>query len=243
MASNKYKIAFCKTGIKELDEILGGGLPEGGSILLAGAAGTGKTILGMEFLFRGARQFNDTGLYLSLSESEDKMRQHICDFDFYEDELVDSGRVGIKEVEHDAWLMGLQPQTVHDVLARIKSAVEEVKAKRVVIDSLTAIGNNLKEEDKIREFLFRLGFELSHMGCTMILISEIPPQQFMYSSFGVEEFISDGIILLNEFERNGDLIRTLQVIKMRGIDHSRNKQVLQITKRGIAIMPLFKSGL
>ena len=234
---------FCKTGVKELDDLLTGGIPEGNVVLLSGSSGTGKTILAMEFLFKGAKLYNENGLYLSLSESEDKMIRHIQNFGFYDPSLVSSKKVQIKEIEHDAWLIGLQPQTAHDLLSRIKAVVEESKAKRVVIDSLTAICNNLKDAGMIREFIFRLGFELSQLGCTLILTSEIPPQQFVYSDYGVEEFIADGILLLSEFERNGDLIRTLQVIKMRSVDHSRVKQVLRITSDGIQLIPMFKSGV
>jgi len=233
----------CPTGIAKLDELLHGGFPVGHIILLAGASGTGKTVLSTEFLFRGADQYNERGLYLSLIESEQRMRRNVSGFTFYKDELVDSGKVQIKEIEHDAWLMGVQPQTVHDVLMRVKSTIEESKAQRVVIDSITAIGNNLKDESKVRELVFRLGYEITKLGCTMILISEIPPQSIQYSVFGVEEFVADGIILLSEFERNGELIRTLQIIKMRGVEHSRDRQIMEITSNGINLLPMFKSGI
>lgn len=236
-------LGICKTGIRELDVILGGGIPQGSSVLLAGASGTGKTVLSMEYLFRGARDFGERGLYLSLTEPAAKMQRNIGGFKFYDKKLVDSGMVNIVEIEHDAWLLGLEPITVQDVLAKIRYTVEETKAKRVVIDSLTAICTNLKDLEKIREFIFKLGFELEALNCTLVLISETEPQRFHYSIFGVEEFISDAIILLNEFERNGDLIRTLQIIKVRGADHSRTKQVLQITKDGIVLLPMFKGNI
>ncbi|MFH1722253.1 MAG: ATPase domain-containing protein [Candidatus Altiarchaeota archaeon] len=236
------EFGVCKSGIRALDEILEGGCPEGHSILVAGASGTGKTVLTSELLFRGAKEFGETGLYLSLTESADRMKRNLSKFDFFDEELVDSGKVNFLEIEHDAWLMGVQPQSVHDVLSRIKSIIDEVKPRRIVIDSVTAVCNNLKDEGKIREFIFRLGFELSRIKCTLFLISETPPLAFQYSVFGVEEFIADGIILLNEFERNGDLVRTLQVIKMRGVDHSRNKQVMNITSRGVELIPMFKGG-
>ncbi|MFC2154317.1 RAD55 family ATPase [Candidatus Altiarchaeota archaeon] len=233
---------LCKSGIKALDEILEGGFPEGHTVLMAGASGTGKTVLSSEMLFRGAKENDETGLYLSLTESSDHMRRNLMKFEFFDEELVDSGKVNFMEIEHDAWLMGVQPQSVHDVLTRIKSIIDEIKPRRIVIDSITAVCNNLKDEGKIREFIFRLGFELSRLKCTLFLISETPPLAFQYSVFGVEEFIADGIVLLNEFERNGDLVRTLQVIKMRGVDHSRNKQVMSITSKGIELIPMFKGG-
>jgi circadian clock protein KaiC len=125
----------------------------------------------------------------------------------------------------------------------MRNLIEENNAKRVVIDSITHLAEALGGEEKIREFVFELGLQLSYMDTTMILISEIPPQKFVYSVFGVEEFIADGVILLTEFERKGDLIRALQVIKMRGVDHSRSKHILKITEEGVNLIPLFKAGI
>jgi circadian clock protein KaiC len=84
---------------------------------------------------------------------------------------------------------------------------------------------------------------LMYLDCTSILISEIPPLTFKYSMFGVEEFIADGVIMLSEFERKGELLRALQVIKMRGINHSRNKHVMEILREGITLVPMFKAGI
>ena len=82
-----------------------------------------------------------------------------------------------------------------------------------------------------------------YLECTTILISEIPPQVFKYSVYGVEEFIADGVMLMTEFERKGELIRAFQVIKMRGVKHSRNKYVMKILEDGVNLIPLFKAGI
>jgi KaiC/GvpD/RAD55 family RecA-like ATPase len=95
----------------------------------------------------------------------------------------------------------------------------------------------------VRDFVFELGYQLMYLECTTIMISEIPPQTFKYSMFGVEEFIADGVILLSEFERKGELIRALQVIKMRGVAHSRNKYAMKILDEGINLIPMFKAGV
>jgi circadian clock protein KaiC len=125
----------------------------------------------------------------------------------------------------------------------MRGVIQDSKAERVVIDSITALSGSLGEEARIREFIFELGFQLTVIGCTTIMISEVPPMTFKYSPHGVEEFIADGIFLLTEFERKGDLIRALQVIKMRGTKHSRNKYVLKILENGINLVPLFKAGI
>jgi circadian clock protein KaiC len=94
----------------------------------------------------------------------------------------------------------------------------------------------------IRDFIFKLGSSLAAMECTTFLTSEVPPRTFQYSQYGIEEFIADGIIFLGDVERKGDLIRTFQVIKLRGQSHSRAKFAMSISSRnGIELAPLLKS--
>ncbi|ODS38154.1 MAG: hypothetical protein A7316_00175 [Candidatus Altiarchaeales archaeon WOR_SM1_86-2] len=245
----------CKTGIggkgevkgKEvdvLDEIIGGGIPEGHTVLLAGSSGTGKTILAQEFLFNGTK-LKDKGLYVSLSETAERMEKNIEDFRFYDKKLIDAGDITILDIKEIAELKqisfppkpGLDPNLV---LSAIRENIAINGARRVVIDSITALCQNIGDEDKIREFLYELESTLAVLGCTTLLISEIAPQQFIYSRFGIEEYISDGIILLMEHERSGELMRTLQVIKMRGTGHSRTKQAMKITLDGIKLAQLIE---
>ncbi|MCK5024906.1 MAG: circadian clock protein KaiC, partial [Thermoplasmata archaeon] len=93
-----------------------------------------------------------------------------------------------------------------------------------------------------REFILKIGKTLSDRGCTSMLISEISPSAERYSLYGVEEAIADGIVLMGNLERRGDLLRTLQVVKMRGTNHSRAKYVLDLTPAGILLVPLLKGG-
>ncbi len=228
-----------KTGISDLDNILGGGIPQGHLILLSGSCGTGKTILSQEFLFTGARESDENGIYISLSESRDKMIRNLEEFSFFDRDIVESNKIRIVDITQDARLMNLEPLTVNGIMTMMTSIIRDSKAKRVVVDSITAICSILNDKRSIRDFLFELGLQLQYLDCTTILISEVPPMKFQYSVFGTEEFISDGVILLSEFEEKGDLIRTLQVVKMRGVDHARNKQIMQITKDGIELKPMF----
>jgi KaiC/GvpD/RAD55 family RecA-like ATPase len=231
-----------KTGISGLDGILGGGIPRGHTILLSGSCGTGKTILCEQFLFNGARE-GEPGVYIALSEPKEKILKNVDNFKFYDQKLLDSNMVKVVDITTDARLKGMELQNVPGIISLMRNLIEENNAKRVVIDSITHLAEALGGEEKIREFVFELGLQLSYMDTTMILISEIPPQKFVYSVFGVEEFIADGVILLTEFERKGDLIRALQVIKMRGVDHSRSKHILKITEEGVNLIPLFKAGI
>jgi circadian clock protein KaiC len=96
----------------------------------------------------------------------------------------------------------------------------------------------------IRDFIFKLGASLAAMRCTTFLTSEVPPRVFQFSLYEIEEFIADGIIFLGDIERKGDLIRTFQVVKMRGTSHGRSKYVLNMSsKNGVELAPMLKSNL
>jgi circadian clock protein KaiC len=229
-----------KTGIAELDEILTGGIPRGSAILLSGSCGTGKTILAEQFLFHGAKEHDEMGIYISLSEPRDKIIANLEPFKFYDAKLVEDDKIKILDITQDARLVNLEPLTVSGIINMISSIIRDSGAQRVTIDSITAICNSLGNERNIREFIFELGLQLGYLDCTTIFISEIPPMNFQYSVYGIEEFIADGVILLREHEDKGELIRTLQVVKMRGVNHSRNKQILQINEDGIILKPMFE---
>ena len=229
-----------KTGVKELDDILGGGIPKGHSVLLAGSCGTGKTILSQQFLFTGSKDYNDLGIYIILSESEGKMVENLKNFSFFDKKLLDEGKVKILDITQDARLTNLEPLTVGGMLNMITSIIRDSEAKRVVVDSITAVCNSLGSEKKVRDFILELGLQLQYSNCTTLFISEVPPMKLKYSMFGVEEFIADGVILLKEYEHKADLLRTLQVIKMRGVNHSRAKHLLEITDSGISLKPWFE---
>ncbi len=232
---------LCKTGIKSLDDILNGGIPGEYTVLLAGSSGTGKTLLTQEMLLKGAKLYGEPGIYISLSEAPKKMIANMENFSYYDPELIRSGMVKVVELKSEEGMRRGKNPDPEKILKTIRSLIEENHAKRLVIDSITAIARSLKDETVIRDFITDLADTLETLYCTSILISEIPPRVVTYSVFGVEEFVSDGIILLGEFERKGDLIRTLQIIKMRGVDHPRSKQVMTIAKDGVHLMPIFKA--
>jgi len=234
-------LELVETGIKGLDEILMGGIPKGHCVLLAGSCGTGKTVMCHQFLFEGAK-VGEPGVYISLVEPTDKILKNMASFTFCNQRLIDEGKVRIVDMTQDVRLRGIEFSNVEGLIGIIKSIIEDNGAKRVVIDSITALCENIGERSKIRDFILELGFQLMYLECTTIMISEIPPQTFKYSVWGIEEFIADGVILLSDFERKGDLIRSLQVIKMRGVAHSRNKQVMKIMDEGINLLPMFKAG-
>ena len=238
-------IERCETGIPELDQILRGGIPRRNVVLLAGGSGMGKTTLTLEFLAHGAER-GEPGLFVSVTEPVGILERNAREYLFLEERFLDEGLVRLVDLRAVTKKMGIeQHQTFSGdesqaLIEVFESVVQEYGIKRLVIDSVTAICQRMEDPGRVRDFIFQLGMALAELDCTTILTSETPPRELRYSMFGVEEFISDGIVFLSEMERHNDLVRTLQVIKMRGTDHSRAKFMMDISEFGISLAPLLK---
>ncbi len=236
----------CVTGIEGLDHILNGGVPRGNTVLVAGSVGTGKTSICIEFLVRGAL-FGESSLYLSVTEPVDKLLRNVIPFDFWDDKLVKGGKLAFVDLPKIYVKLGLDKDELSLEESRVLSdaivaLVDEGHIRRLVLDSGTSVAYRLKEDERIRDFFLRLGQALSAKGCTSLLVAEIAPTTAGYSRFGLEEAIADGVIVTGNLERRGDLLRTLQVVKMRGTQHSRAKYVLDLTTTGVLLVPLLKGG-
>lgn len=240
---------FCKIGIDELDLKLGGGIPSGNTVLMVGSSGSGKTTLSMQFLANGAKM-GERGVFFTITEPLFKLTKNMENFSFYDKKMIEEGNVNIIDLRIISERLGLDAEkySVEDASALLdvlKDIADELQVKRLVIDSITALCYRLKTNEMIRDFIFKLGSSLASMGCTTILTSEVPPARqghLQYSKYGIEEFIADGIMYLGDVDRKGDLIRTLQLIKMRGTAHSRSKVALAISsENGVQITPLLKS--
>jgi len=236
----------CITGIEGLDNILTGGIPRGNTVLLTGSCGTGKTTMGLEFLVHGALA-GENSLFVSVTEASPKLLQNIIPYSFFDRNLITSGKLTFIDMPAMYDRLGLETsefsfEEISLIVDSIAQIVKELNIRRLVMDSITSVCYRLKTEEKIRDFILRLGKVLSDHGCTSILVSEISPAEERYSLYGVEEAIADGIILMGNLERRGDLLRTLQVVKMRGTQHSRTKYVLDLTPLGVLLVPMLKGG-
>ncbi|MDY6778334.1 MAG: ATPase domain-containing protein [Candidatus Nanohaloarchaea archaeon] len=229
---NDYAIE--PTGIDELDAILEGGLPQGYSILLAGDSGTGKTVMSMQWLYEGVKQ-DKRGLYLTLTESVTEATKNLQSMSFY-DETESGVRFADLRSTFDILDMrgrGVSQEDIDDLIDAIGSIVEDAGADRIVIDSITAIAQMMDDEEQIRTFMFEIGQLLSSLDATVILTSEVSGNG--YSAYGVEEFISDGIIKLQHTVRNDDIERKLRVVKLRGTSFDTGVFDFAITGDGITI--------
>lgn len=236
----------CITGIEGLDHVLNGGIPRGNTVLIAGSVGTGKTSICIEFLIHGALE-SENSLYLSVTEPSAKLLKNVIPFQFFEDRLMKQGRLRFVDLPALYEKLGIdkaafESEEVKLLVDTIAELVEENDVKRFVLDSVTSVNYRLKDAELIRDFLLRLGTVLSSKGCTSLLVSEHGPADGGALRGNVEEAIADGVIVTGNLERRGDLLRTLQVVKMRGTSHSRAKYVLDLTTEGVLLVPLLKGG-
>ncbi|MGY5855133.1 MAG: ATPase domain-containing protein [Candidatus Thorarchaeota archaeon] len=237
-----------KTGITGLDELIGGGIIEGSTVLLSGQSGSGKTIFGLQFLYNGITKYNEPGVFVTLETRPNELRTEAAQFgwDFGTLEqknaltIIDaaSGKAGLPTSEKYALRRGFDMSTLAEEIYR---AIDETKAKRLVIDCISGLGIRFSEPSEVRNELFRISALLRELKVTSLFISEIiePDSQ---SRAGVEQFVTQGLITLNLCEANGTLKRDLLVWKMKQTPHSLKKHSFKIGKSGIEIASKKKSS-
>ncbi len=239
------------TGIPGLDELIEGGFPRGRSILVSGGCGTGKTILAMQYLVKGALEHNEPGLYITVDERAELIREDMLRFGWDIKALEDEGKLAILDLS--ATKIGVPSMEQYYVeshefepeklLIKIMQMARSIGAKRFVLDSIPALGFHMEKESKIREFILKLVYYLKQTGLTSILISEIPEygkELERYSRFGVEEYVVDGVIVLRytTMPLLEGAHRILFIRKMRATKHYEGMVPLQITSEGIKLLPV-----
>ena len=240
-SSTDEKIALLSspTGISTFDSALGGGFPVGSVVLVAGSSGSGKTIFSFQWLFEGTKS-QETSMYITLTEPLFNTLKNLETMDFYDEAAVEQERLKILDLRDLCQTAaGFDPE---EVLNIIEKEVQETNAKRLVIDSITAIAYTINDKAKIRQFIFELGKMLATLGCTAILTSEVA-QVAVYSLFGVEEFISDLILRFDRFDASSGIRRKVSIVKVRGRNAQLGSYNFKITEKGICLIPKIKVEL
>lgn len=221
-----------QTGSAELDALLRGGIPRGTPTLLTGAAGTGKSTLALEYLYKGALDYGEPGIYFSYEESAEQIIDNAARFGWDLRPLLERGHLRIIHTP----LVDVNP---NEQLLQIRDLVTEMGAQRAVVDSLTMFLQGIRENSAIRQFVYQLTTMLRNAGCTALLISDPPIGVSSLSRFGVEESIIDGVVVLRiTAGREGRTReRTIEVYKMRGVAHATGEHSMKITGHGIEIFP------
>ncbi|WP_088882157.1 ATPase domain-containing protein [Thermococcus sp. P6] len=234
-----------KSGIPGFDDLIEGGFPEGTTVLVTGPTGSGKTTFGVQFVYRGVSEYNEPGVIVSLEERARDLRREMqtfgWDIEKYEKErklaIIDgvSTVVGLPSEEQYVLEGNLNAE---DFLRYIYRVVKAVDAKRLFIDSIPSIAFRLQNEGDIRKVLLQLNTILLEMGVTSILTTEAPdPERGRISRYGVEEYISRGVVILGFMEKEVELKRYLMIRKMRETKHSMKKYPFEITEEGIVVYP------
>ena len=231
------------THITALDEILDGGIPQGAIIVLTGAPGSGKTILASNWLCAGQEYAHEPGLFIAATESVDKSIESLQAFKFFNEAMINPKKLHftdlhsiLKELDLSAKPL-LNDAEIEEIIIVIRNMVDRMQAKRVVIDSITAILYKLDGPDAIRNFIFRFGKALSSLGATVLLISEAGNEPLTR----LEEFIADGIIAMSSHLGGNSRVRQLEVTKMRRTNYRSGPVIFDITEDGFMIYPKIPS--
>ena len=232
----------CLTGINGLDEITLGGLPRGRPTLVCGGAGCGKTLLGMEFLVRGATKYGEPGVCVSFEETAAELMANVESLGFNLATLVKQKKLAIDHIQVERNLIEeTGDYDLEALFVRIGHAVDGIGAKRVLLDSVEALFAGLENESVLRSELRRLFRWLKDRNLTTIVTGE--RGQGTLTRHGLEEYISDCVILLDHQVTETILTRRLRVVKYRGSTHGMNEYPFLIESDGISVLPVTSMDL
>ena len=230
------------TSIQGLDEITGGGLPKGRPTLVCGGAGCGKTLFAMEFLVRGATQYNEPGVFISFEETEKDLTANVSSLGFDLVSLVASKKIWLENIQIERSEIAESGEfNLEGLFIRIHSAIESIRAKRVVLDTIETLFSGLPNPQILRAELRRLLLWLKNKGVTTILTGE--RGESTLTRQGLEEYVSDCVILLDHRVSDQSSIRRLRVVKYRGSTHGTNEYPFLIDEDGFSVLPVTSIGL
>ncbi|HEV8028257.1 MAG TPA: circadian clock protein KaiC [Stellaceae bacterium] len=235
-------LAKAPTGIPGLDEVLLGGVPAGRPTLICGSAGCGKTLLGLTFLVKGATQFGEPGVFVSFEETSRDLAENVASLGFDVPALIAAKQLAIDHIRVErSEIEETGEYDLEGLFVRLGHAIDQIGAKRVVFDTLEALFSNLSNEAILRAELRRLFAWLRDRGLTAIITAE--RGHGTLTRHGLEEYISDCVILLDNRVQDQVTTRRLRIVKYRGSAHGTNECPFLLDDQGITVVPLSSAGL
>jgi circadian clock protein KaiC len=226
-----------RTGIPGLDEITGGGLPKGRPTLVCGGPGCGKTLLAMEFLVRGATQFGEPGAFIAFEETGEELAQNVRSLGFDLDRLVEQKKIALDHVRVEpAEIEETGEYDLEGLFLRLGLAIDAVGAKRVVLDTIEALFGGFANAALLRAELRRLFRWLKNRGVTAVITGERGDGSLTRQ--GLEEYVSDCVILLDHRVTEQVSTRRMRIVKYRGTHHGTSEYPFLIDEKGISVMPI-----
>jgi circadian clock protein KaiC len=233
----------CPTGIAGLDEITEGGLPRGRPTLVCGKAGCGKTLLAMEFIVRGARDLGEPGVFMAFEETEAELAQNVTSLGFDVPSLVRRRKLAVDHVRIErSEIEETGEYDLEGLFVRLGSMIDDLGAKRVALDTIESLFSGLSNESILRAELRRLFRWLKDKGVTALITAE-QGKDGMLTRHGLEEYVSDCVVLLDHRMLDEVATRRLRIIKYRGSRHGTSEYPTLIDERGLSVLPISSLGL
>jgi circadian clock protein KaiC len=240
--NHRLGLSKAPTGIQGLDEIIFGGLPRGRTTLICGSAGCGKTILSLEFLIRGALRYNEPGVFIAFEETAEELAKNVASLGYDLNDLIKRQKLIVDYIHLDrSEIEETGEYDLEGLFLRLGHAIDSIGAKRVAIDTIEAIFAAFTNTFILRNELRRLFRWLKEKGVTAIITGERGTGAL--TRHGLEEYISDCVILLDHHVINQISTRRLRIIKYRGSSHGTNEYPFLIDEDGISVLPITSLGL
>lgn len=241
-AKTSERLEKALTGITGFDEITFGGLPRGRATLICGTPGCGKTMLGVEFLVNGARKYSEPGVFVAFEETRDELTVNSASLDFDLDRLVRDGMLAIDHVHIDPnEIAETGEYDLEGLFIRLKYAIESIGAKRVVLDTIETLFSGFSNAALLRAEIRRLFQFLKSFGVTAIVTGERGENSL--TRFGLEEYVADCVILLDQRVTDQITTRRIRIVKYRGSSHGTNEYPFIIDEQGFSVLPVTSMAL
>ena len=240
-ALNRHHLHKCLTGVKGFDEVTEGGLPQNRITLIGGGTGSGKTLFGLDFIINGAIHFNEPGVFVSFEETEDELYKDVAALNMDLQRLVSAKKILLQYVLLERRDIQESDFNLEGLLVRLEHAIDSIGAKRVVLDSIESLFAGITDSGILRLEIKRLFRWLKDKQVTAIVTGE--SGQGSYTRHGLEEYISDCIILLDNRVAEQISVRRIRIIKYRGSNHGTNEYPFLIDKDGLSVIPITSAGL